>query len=413
MRGVLRPRLLLLLPTSTYRTEAFVEATRSGGAELTVASELPSTFEREQPENLLTLDFKNHERAVAQAEEFHRKIPIAAVLGVDDDTTVLAAAISQRLGLKHISVEAARAARDKRIQRGVLRKSGVNIPDFEVHHIRDSVDATQVGYPAVIKPVNLSASRGVIRINDAAEFERARNTVAEIIRDAVTDPEGPEGRYLIEQFIPGPEFAIEGVVVAGRLHVLALFDKPDPLDGPYFEETIYVTPSRYDEEVQSALVGCATEAVPALGITTGPVHAELRFHEEPWIIEVAARSIGGRCSRVLEFEPGRRSLEHLLIELSLGLRSDVPRRSPGAAGVMMIPIRAEGILEDVKGVAAASDVAGITDVIITAHKGQTLIPPPYGSQYPGFIFARGESAAFVEAALREAHGKLDFVLASG
>ncbi|MEE8251395.1 MAG: ATP-grasp domain-containing protein, partial [Gemmatimonadales bacterium] len=396
MRGVLRPRLLLLLPTSTYRTEAFVEAARSVGAELTVASELPSTFEREQPENLLTLDFKNHERAVAQAEEFHRKIPITAVLGVDDDTTVLAAVISQRLGLKHISVEAARAARDKRIQRGVLRKSGVKIPDFEVHHIRDSVDATQVGYPAVIKPVNLSASRGVIRINDAAEFESARNTVAEIIRDAVTDSEGPEGRYLIEQFIAGPEFAIEGVVVAGRLHVLALFDKPDPLDGPYFEETIYVTPSRYDEEVQSALVGCATEAVRALGITTGPVHAELRFREEPWVIEVAARSIGGRCSRVLEFEPGRRSLEHLLIELSLGLSSDVPRRSPGAAGVMMIPIRTEGILEDVKGVAAASDVAGITDIIITAHRGQTLIPPPYGSQYPGFIFARGASATFVE-----------------
>ncbi len=412
MRGVLRPRLLLLLPTSTYRTEAFVEAARSVGVQLTVASELPSTFEREQPENLLTLDFNNHERAVAQAEEFHRKLPITAVLGVDDDTTVLAGAISERLGLKHISVEAARAARDKRIQRGVLRKSGVKIPDFEVHHIRDSVDATQVGYPAVIKPANLSASRGVIRINDAAEFERARDTVAEIIRDAVTDPEGPEGRYLIEQFIAGPEFAIEGVVVAGRLHVLALFDKPDPLEGPYFEETIYVTPSRYDEEVQSALVECATEAVRALGITTGPVHAELRFHEGPWVIEVAARSIGGRCSRVLEFEPGRRSLEHLLIELSLGLSSDVPRRSPGAAGVMMIPIRAEGILEDVKGVAAASDVDGITDILITAHRGQTLIPPPYGSQYPGFIFARGASATFVEAALREAHGKLDFVLAS-
>lgn len=409
MRG--RPRLLLLVPTSSYRTEAFVEASRSLDIDLTVASEVPSTFEPSDPDNFLTLDFADSEVAIEQAEQFHRRNPIGSVVGVDDGTTVLAAAISEALNLEHISVDSAIAARDKHRQREILSASGVAVPDWKVVAFSDGEHDPGIDFPVVVKPLALSASRGVIRANDEREFLAARETVESIVRAVGQD--FADERFLVERFVPGPEFAIEGLVLNGELHQLALFDKPDPLDGPYFEETIYVTPSRHSEDVKRELYDCAAHAVSALGIDMGPVHAELRYHEGPYVIEVAARSIGGRCSNVLRFGSEGGSLEQILVKNSLGLLDELPVRSPGAAGVMMIPIQRAGKLEAVSGVEKALQVELITDVIITAHRGQMLVPLPEGSQYLGFIFAHGREPAEVEAALREAHGLLDIRVREG
>src|SRR3989449_849680 len=332
---MLRPytrRLLLLLPTTTYRTAAFVEAARRLGVELTVASERPSTFEGAQPAAFLTLDFAAPERAAEQAAEFARRHPVAGVVGVDDDTAVLAAAIAGPLG-------------------------------------------------------RIPAQPDVVGCGDWTS------------------------RVLVEDFIPGPEVALEGLVVAGRLDVLALFDKPDPLDGPFFEETIYTTPSRLPQRAQAALGACAHEAVEALGLREGPVHAELRWNESgPWLIELAARSIGGRCSAALRFGAGETSLEEIVIRHALGMPLPSLERERQASGVMMIPVPTTGVLRELRGVAAARTVPLIEDVVITAHPGQMLLPWPEGWRYPGFIFARGETPEAVEAALRTAHRRLEFII---
>jgi hypothetical protein len=254
-------------------------------------------------------------------------------------------------------------------------------------------------YPCVLKPLTLSGSRGVIRANNENEFVEA---FARIKKLAPT--------LQVEDFIPGREYALDGLLTEGRLQVLALFDKPDPLDGPFFEETIYVTPSREPAEIQQAIFETTQRAVTALGLTQGPIHAEMRVNASGvWMLEVAARPIGGLCSRVLRFEPND-SLEQIILRHALGENVRDTRLSPGAHGVMMIPIPGAGVYAGVEGVDAARTLDGIEDVVITAKEGQTLVPLPEGSSYLGFIFARGFSADAVTLTLREAHSRLKFNL---
>jgi glutathione synthase/RimK-type ligase-like ATP-grasp enzyme len=400
------PRLLLLLPTTTYRTTAFVEAARQIGVELTVASEQASTFEAANPAGLLTLDFKNPQRAADDVQVFARQQPIQGVVGVDDDTAIVAASIAQRLKLKGNPTPAAEAARDKHQQRELLAKAGVPIPRFMLRRLDEdpAAIARSVTFPCVVKPLRLSASRGVMRADSVQGFINAQRRLNAIVRE-------PEASFLIEEFIPGYEVALEGLVVNRRLHVLAIFDKPDPLDGPFFEETIYVTPSTVPAGLQSSIKDCAERAVRALGITEGPVHAELRYNENgPWLIELAARPIGGRCSAVLRFGDQKVSLEEIILRHALGMALPSLQRERLAAGVMMIPIPGAGTLQEVRGVAEAKTVPLIEDVQITAHPGERLVPFPEGSRYPGFIFARGETPSAVEAALRAAHRTLTFTL---
>jgi biotin carboxylase len=395
------------LPTTTYRTTAFVEAARRISVDLTVASEQSSTLEAANPAALVTLDFANPQHGAAEAYAFARNHPIAAVVGVDDDTAILAALIAERLTVRGNPVHAAEAARDKHVQRQRLRQAGVPIPRFLHNPLAAdaAVLAKAIAYPCVLKPLKLSASKGVIRANNAKEFVAAHQRLQAIVCE-------PSESFLIEEFIPGYEVALEGLVINRRLHILALFDKPDPLDGPFFEETIYVTPSQVPASVQKAIGECAERAVKALGLTEGPIHAELRYNERgPWLIELAARPIGGRCSAVLRFGDPGVSLEEVILRQALGMPIPSLQRESLAAGVMMIPIPGAGTLQEVRGVEGARKVPLIEDVQITAHSGERLVPFPEGSRYPGFIFARGETPAAVEAALRNAHRHLEFVLA--
>lgn len=416
------PRLLLLLPTATYRTAAFVQAARRLGVELTVASERPSTFQAANPTGLITLDLAHPERAAEQVREFARVYPLAGVVGVDDDTAVVAATIAHAIGLRGNPVAAAEAARDKFEQRTRLARADLPVPRFALHRVEEdpSTFAGRVPYPCVVKPLRLSASRGVIRADTPAQFVAAFERLRRILATPEVAACGePARRVLVEEFVPGTEHALEGLLVDGQLRVLALFDKPDPLDGPYFEETIYVTPSRLSSDVQEALASCAAHAVRTLGLTQGPVHAELRHNERgPWLIELAARPIGGRCSGALRFvagEEGREkgegiSLEEIVLRHALNLEIPTLKREPQASGVMMIPVPRAGVLREVRGIEAARAIPLIDAVEITAHPGEALVPWPEGSRYPGFIFARGDTPEAVQEALRSAHRKLQFVV---
>jgi biotin carboxylase len=407
---VSRPRLLLILPTSTYRAAAFVAAAAQLAADLTIASEQPSTFAPAQPAGFLTLDFADPRHAAGQASAFARQHPIHGVFAVDDDTVVLAAHIARALGLPYIRPDAALAARDKQVQRERLRAAGVPVPDFAAHRFTDDLAAAAAAapYPCVLKPLRLAASRGVIRADDPAAFVAAAGRIERILQ--ADEACAAADRFLAEAFVPGPEVALEGAVEGGRLTVLALFDKPDPLDGPYFEETIYVTPSRLPATAQAALAACAQRAVTALGIDRGPVHVELRWNARgAWLIELAARPIGGRCSAalVLGVDGTPVSLEAFHLHGALGLPLGSVAREPAASAVMMIPTPAAGTLREVAGLAAARAVPLIEEVVITAHPGQALVPVPEGSRYLGFIFARGDTPEAVEQAVRAAHARLE------
>ena len=407
-------RLLLLLPTTTYRTADFLDAARTLGVDIVCASEKPRTFEAHAPDHLLTVDFADPDAAAARVAELAERRPLNAVVGVDDLTTVAAAAIAERLGLRSNAVAAVAAARDKYQMRQCLAAAGLPIPRFRRILLKDDpfLAARGVAFPCVVKPLALSASRGVIRANNVDQFIAAVRRVGALLQRDDVAASGDTAHYVLaEQYIPGVEVALEGLLVGGTLHTLALFDKPDPLEGPFFEETIYITPSRLPAAVQGAIEQVTARACAALGLVEGPVHAELRVNDAgPWVLEVAARSIGGLCSRTLRFGTGM-TLEEIVLRHALGwpIASLVRERRP--AGVMMIPIPRAGQLADVRGADAAAAVAGVEEVAITAHIGQVLVPLPEGWQYLGFIFARADTPEAVEAALRDAHARLTFRIA--
>ena len=406
------PRVLLLIPTTSYRTADFLEAAGALGADVTVGSEEPSTLEAWNPAGLLTLDFRDPAGCARLAADFSRRHRIDAVVGVDDDTSVAAASIAAALGLRHNPPAAVRLARHKGRMRDTFERAGVPSPRHRVFRLEEGplAAAAAVRYPCVLKPTFLAASRGVIRADDPAQFHDAWQRIASILAEPEVARRGGEaaGEILVEDFVPGREVAVEGLLTGGGLRVLALFDKPDPLDGPFFEETIYVTPSRLPREEQARVAAVTGQAASALGLTEGPIHAELRLNDSGvWPVEVAARSIGGLCSRTLRFGTGI-SLEELILRHALGQSVDGIARGERASGVMMIPIPAAGVLESVAGLEDARAVPGIEQVTISAHVGQRLVPLPEGARYLGFVFSRADSPERAEAALREAHGRLEF-----
>ncbi len=408
------PRLLLLMTTTTYRASAFLDAARRLAVPVVVGSERPQALEAGNPGGHLTLDFLAPEVSVQRIIEFANKHPISAVIAADDDGVILAAMAAAALGLPHNPVDAVAAARDKHRMREILAEAGLPSPRFVRFSIDDDpVDAAhRVGFPCVVKPLSLSASRGVIRADDSAQFVAAFRRVVAILRqqEMATPGATVAQEVIVESFIPGVEVALEGLLSRGTLRVLALFDKPDPLDGPFFEETIYVTPSRLPRLVQGAIAACTAKVIAALGLREGPVHAELRVNDRgPWPLEIAPRSIGGLCSRTLKFEGGI-SLEELILRHALGLEAESLERERRAAGVMMIPIPQAGILREVLGQEEAKHVPGVEDIRLTIPLGQEVVPLPEGSKYLGFIFARDGTPEGVETALREAHRRLMFVI---
>ena len=404
-------RLLLLIPSTSYRVADFMAAAGRLGVEVAVGSERRQVLEKYSDGRTVTLDFRDISRGTRQIVDYAGRYPLSAILGVDEATTVLAARAAAALGLAANDPEAVAAAVDKHRFRRVLAAAGLPGPGFRLFDIEDdpATAAAAIAYPCVLKPVSLSASRGVIRADDPAQFAAAFGRIRALLATIEELAGRPAGRQiLVEDYLPGAEVALEGLLDDGRLRPLALFDKPDPLEGPYFEETLYVTPSRLPAAAQDEIAAAAAAAVAALGLRGGPVHAELRLTEwGPVVIDLAARSIGGLCARTLRFGVGV-SLEDLILAHALGRPLASLERERRAAGVMMIPIPRAGILQGVAGQAAACAVPGIDEVTISLAVGQRVVPLPEGDKYLGFIFAGAETPDDVEAALRAAHAELQF-----
>jgi len=405
--------LLILASKLGYQARGFAEAAEKLGVAVRFGTDRCHQLDDPWGDDALPLQF---ERAREAAEVIVREFagnPPAAVLALGDRATPAAAYVAQALGLAGNPPAAVETCRNKLRQREALSAAGVPVPDFFffslAHHVAHVLP--RVTFPCVLKPLTLAGSQGVVRANNAEEFEWA----VERIRKLLTSPEIQLLRepmldhLLVEKYIPGREVAVEGLMDGGRLRVLAIFDKPEPLEGPFFEETIYVTPSRLTEEAQRALVDCCEQTVRALGLTTGPLHAEFRVNKDgPWVLEAAPRPIGGMCGRALRFGPARISLEELLVRHALGLEGSDLEREEDASGVMMIPVPRSGIFEGVEGIAEAEKTDGVEEIRITARLHDYVAAWPEGSTYLGFIFARAKSAIEVENALHAAHAKLRF-----
>lgn len=402
-------RVLLLIPTTSYRAHDFMAAATKLGIDIIVGSNQQQVLEQFQKDSTFTIDFYDLERGVEQISAFAKKYQLDAIIPVDEETTLLAATAANVLGIPHNAPEAVEASVDKHRFRTRLANSGIPSPWFSLVSLDDNPSqiAQTVSFPCVLKPLSLSGSRGVIRANNAAEFTNAFYRILKLFSQPdIVSKRKEVNHILVESYISGIEIALEGVLIDGRLEVLALFDKPDPLEGPFFEETIYVTPSRLNSNQQKLIAKTTMQATQALGLTDGPVHAELRLNNSgAWPLEVGARTIGGLCARTLRFGAGI-SLEELVLRHALRLPIDTWQREQTAAGVMMIPVPYSGTFKDIAGLDKANAIEGIEDISISIPIGQEVIAWPEGHKYLGFIFARGETPKNVERALREAHQTL-------
>ena len=396
-------RVVLLIPSSTYRATDFVAAAGALDLDLVVASDRRSALQAVIGDRSQVVDLDRPQDAADKLVALHDRLPFDAVVGVDDQGVLAASGVAERLGLPHSSVAAVATTRDKHLLRERLSAAGLAQPLFALTTDDAGVEAAveSVGLPCVLKPLHLSASRGVIRADSVPEALAAARRVRDIAGSS---------ELLVESYVEGIEVAVEVLISAGNIHVLAIFDKPDPLEGPYFEETIYVTPSRLGPEVQQRVRTELERAIRALELNEGPVHAEFRIGETGVVaLEIAARSIGGLCSRALRFGAGV-SLEELILRHALGLGIGERRLEDGASGVMMIPIPARGTLVRVGNVDQARAVPGIEGLEITIPVGQKVEPLPEGDRYLGFLFAAASDPADVESSLRQALALLDIAI---
>jgi hypothetical protein len=412
-------RLLLFTVKLGYQTRSFEEAALKLGVQLVYVTDRCHQLEDPWGDRAIAVHFENPEVAAYTVMEALRGQKVEGVLALGDRPAVTAAYAARGLGISYNHPAAVEACRSKLRTREIFRDAGLRVPWFRNLSTHPAPEPSLLGisYPCVLKPLSLSASQGVVRVNNREEFLAAAARVRRLL-------ESPEIRstrepnldhILVEGYIPGREVAVEGLLTGGTLRVLAIFDKPDPLEGPYFEETIYVTPSRLPAGEQLAVEKCARDAARALGLTQGPIHAEFRINEQGvWPLEIAPRPIGGLCARALRFSPSAEGqsigLEELLLRHALDLPGTNAKREELASAVMMIPVPKSGVLDGVTGEDAARSVSGITELLITGRLHDYIAAWPEGSSYLGFLFARGDSPSEVEQAIRRAHEKLVFTI---
>jgi formate-dependent phosphoribosylglycinamide formyltransferase (GAR transformylase) len=413
------PRVLLFATTTGYQTRAFGDAAERLGVELVFATDRCDQIDDPWRDGAIAIRFHEEERSVAAVVEYARSRPIDGILAVGDRPTYIASSVAAALGIPGHNPQAVAIARHKLLTRERLRERGLPVPAFV------KCDATgpipkrlpaPLQFPCVVKPVALSGSRGVMRVDDGASLASAFDRVRRLLAspDIRAERNTAHDTVLVESFISGREYAIEALLHHGDFRVIAIFDKPDPLDGPFFEETIYLTPPSASAADRDRIISAVSEAAFAIGLNHGPIHAECRVNKEGvFVLEVAARPIGGLCARVLTLaqadDPSRTiSFEEFLLRHCLGESPQLWTRETSASGVMMIPIPRRGILRSVEGIDAAKRIEYVADVQITAKPEQTLVPLPEGASYLGFIFARSPEAATVDRALREAHAALEF-----
>jgi biotin carboxylase len=413
-----RPRTVLLLAATTgYQTRVFGSAAEQLGIDLILATDRCDQLEDPWADRAVPIRFHLEDAALDALASAAREMAFDGVLAVGDRPTIIAARLAERLALPWHPPAAVAAARSKKLTRERLRAAGESTPR---HIVIDRATPPRLvrlpfDFPVVVKPTILSGSRGVMRADDGAELVEAVARLQRLLASpdvrALHDSGADE--ILIEEFVPGAEFALEGIVEHGRLRILALFDKPDPLDGPFFEETIYVTPSRAGLAVETAIEHAVIRAIAALGLTHGPIHAECRVNGgDAVVLEVAPRPIGGLCAQALRFTAGSReaSFEEVLLRHAVGEPIGLWQRQNTASGVMMIPIPAEGVYRRVEGEDEAREVRGVWEVAITAKPDQRLVRLPEAASCLGFIFARAQDSSDVERALRDAHARLRFVI---
>lgn len=407
MSDILGKRLLLISHHNSYRIASYIKAAKNLSLDVTIASQGKHSLVTEVADGL-HVNFDDTESALKEIIKENNKKPFAGILGSDDQTVELAAQAAKVLHLPHNPPEAAQYSHRKDLARAKLTLADRNVPFHCLLNLTKPIknQIIDLPLPCVVKPLNMSASRGVIRVDNTEQLKVACERLRPILADSPNIFE--QTHILIEAYIDGIEIAYEGYLQNKKLNTITIFDKPDQLTGPYFAETIYVTPSSLDNDLQLAIKMEIEKSCKAYGLVTGSIHAECRIdkNNKVWILEIASRTIGGDCARILD--NNNYSLEEMAILLSIGKNITI-KKSKKARAVMMIPIKQKGLLKRVEGLSLANKVKHIDSIDIIINQGHELIPLPEGNQYLGYIFSSADTSEKATEAIRMAYDILTFI----
>ena len=404
-------RILLLMPGNTYRAKAFIDAAKKLKIDLIIGSDQEQTLTSLLPNRYLTLNFQKIKLSTEKIVKLNAKIKIDKIIAVDDQGLLLASAASQKLDLQSNSYFSMNLTRNKYLLYKQLQKNQQTIYDFVLHSKKKKLNSLKIKFPVVIKPLGLSASRGVMRANNKEELAEKIHLLFDLLENELANEcisEFEKEHILIQKYIPGKEYAVEGIIEKGRFKLIAIFEKPIPLTGPYFEETIYISDPNFDEEIRRNFQGISQEHIKNIGITEGAVHLEYRLNKKGMhLIDIAGRSIGGHCSQVLQFKNGA-LLEEIILNNAIGKKNVAQIKN--ISGVMMIPTIKEGKISHIAGLESAKKIKFITNIVITAYKGQEIKKLPRANTYLGFIFAEGPNKHAVKKALEQSYQSIQIDL---
>ena len=382
-------KLLLVIPENSYKSNDFVLTAEKLGIDfliITDSDQVTSQFGD-------TVIIQNFDENISD-ETLIKLQKITHVLPVDHSGLKYAGYLVDLLGAKGNKLFAVEHSMNKFESRNTFNSiSNIKAKNMIAKSLKDIESFTEKHGTSVLKPNFGSASKSVLKINN---FNQSKDYIINLMNDC------EDQEMIIEQYIEGTEYALEGNLINSNLNKITIFDKPIEYKEPYFEESIYITPSELPEELQNQIIKLIGNACKKIGLENGPVHVEFKILDENiFIIEINPRMIGGLCSKCLSFGLFKVSLEEITLHAFLYNELKPIELLSNYVGVLMLPTPKTG-----KFVSINQDelekIDNVSTVEITVSQNSDLLEPPFGDKYLGFVFSQANEKALVINALMKA-----------
>ncbi len=369
-------KLLLVIPENSYKSNDFVVAAEKLGIDFLIITDSEQVSSKFSDTVII-----NKFDAELNKNNLKKLKDVTHVLPVDHSALKFSGYLVDLLEVKGNKLESINLSMNKYESRKIFNSLlDIKVNNEIIKNIDDVNTFINKNGTSVLKPIYGTASKSVLKINNV---EKNKEQIEKLMQDCFDQD------LVIEEYIDGKEYALEGTIINSELKKIVIFDKPVEYKHPYFEESIYITPSELSSEAEKRVVSIVDKACKKIGLEDGPVHVEFKINENQiFIIEINPRMIGGLCSRCLSFGLFKVSLEEIILHAFMNNELKNIELLNNYVGVLMIPTPKSGKFISINK-EELENIPNISNVEITVPEGSDLLEPPYGDKYLGFAFSQG------------------------